>query len=159
MKCFNSIHLEKPCFGDSFVSVGAMMSIVALDLLFAWSYISPDRGTWMTGQCCVYQYLPHLAWLCSDTANRLWNLTVSAIQYYKLPVCSEHAHVCSHLVCVHDVNMQKVNAYAPIMSLRIHSAWLGAVLELVRWNCNPQLRCSNTHFFHCMQIDTLGLSG
>lgn len=48
-------------------------------------------------------------------------------------------------VCERDVNIQEVNAYVPVMSTYIHSAWLGAVLELIRWNCNPQLCCSYQH--------------
>lgn len=46
---------------------------------------------------------------------------MSAVQYYKLLVCNQHVlvFVC---VCVHDVNMQEVNAYVPVMSPYIHSA-------------------------------------
>lgn len=57
------------------------------------------------------------------TGDRLPNLTVSAIQYYKLVVCSEAPSVPrAAFHCVLNVNMREVNAGVPVMLPRVHFA-------------------------------------
>lgn len=137
--CFSSpvfLFWEKPtCSGDSFTLAGCCDIAGPCHLHRVTSDPPSEQRGWQANALFINKLRPPLR-VCAVTPAI--DCQISLCQLFNITNCWRVAkrrpsvsRVAFH--CVLSVNMQEVNAGVPVMPPRVHFAWLGAVLELVRW--------------------------